>query len=365
MRQTRLRLALVFMCIIAGDLARAEQRIAKLREAAASSNSANVKAWADHLQGLIHLYRGEMDSAIEYFREAVDRRHSHHGRAVVDAMAGLILAYQMKGRHEAAERTLKLLRDFVDSVGQRISGVLVSSFESRFSILQGRADVAILRWPEMSELAVEPTLLWWLAIPSLDGCRSLLAEGSQASLRQAEEQLRACEKFSEDAQNTFQLITIHTLLAVVHELQGKIETVHFALERALTLARQGRIVFPFLELGAPMEGLLRRHRGEQTDNAEFIGEILASFDACAARVVAGECPDARVHAELNFLTARELEVLALLNQRLYQKEIAAKLFVSSETVKTHVKHIYQKLGVSGRRQAIEKARADGLIVHSE
>ncbi|MEJ2371983.1 MAG: helix-turn-helix transcriptional regulator, partial [Gemmatimonadales bacterium] len=63
----------------------------------------------------------------------------------------------------------------------------------------------------------------------------------------------------------------------------------------------------------------------------------------------------------DLLTPRQLEVLELLGQGLYQKEIAAKLFVSPETVKTHLAMIYRKLGVSNRRHAVDEARARNLI----
>jgi len=59
----------------------------------------------------------------------------------------------------------------------------------------------------------------------------------------------------------------------------------------------------------------------------------------------------------NELTAREVEVLLLLDERLETDEIAKRLFISEHTVRTHVKSILRKLGVSSRREATEKLAA--------
>ena len=57
------------------------------------------------------------------------------------------------------------------------------------------------------------------------------------------------------------------------------------------------------------------------------------------------------------LTAREVEILLLLDDRLETDEIAKRLFISEHTVRSHVKSILRKLGVSSRRDAVQKLRA--------
>jgi ATP/maltotriose-dependent transcriptional regulator MalT len=61
------------------------------------------------------------------------------------------------------------------------------------------------------------------------------------------------------------------------------------------------------------------------------------------------------------ISAREYEVLELLAEGLSNKEIATRLFVSPNTIKTHLARLYEKLEVSRRTQAIHKARSLRLI----
>jgi LuxR family maltose regulon positive regulatory protein len=61
------------------------------------------------------------------------------------------------------------------------------------------------------------------------------------------------------------------------------------------------------------------------------------------------------------LSARELEVLALLAAGRPNRAIAGQLFISVDTVKRHVSHLFAKLGVANRTEAVARARALGLL----
>jgi LuxR family maltose regulon positive regulatory protein len=65
--------------------------------------------------------------------------------------------------------------------------------------------------------------------------------------------------------------------------------------------------------------------------------------------------------ETTTLSARERTVLQHLANRLTYAEIAEVMFISRNTVKTHAKSVYTKLGVSGRMHAIERAQELGLL----
>jgi DNA-binding CsgD family transcriptional regulator len=64
------------------------------------------------------------------------------------------------------------------------------------------------------------------------------------------------------------------------------------------------------------------------------------------------------------LTESETRVLRYLPTHMGAPEIAAELFLSANTVKTHLRHLYQKLGAHSRQEAVQRARATGLLTAS-
>jgi LuxR family transcriptional regulator, maltose regulon positive regulatory protein len=145
-----------------------------------------------------------------------------------------------------------------------------------------------------------------------------------------------------------------------------------ALERALDITGSSGILLPFLLDPAP--ALLERHRRHGTAHPALTSQILALLasgpegygETSSPSVTRGD-PEGTVpprQALLKPLTVSETRVLRYLPTRLTAQEIAGELFVSVHTVTTHMRHLYAKLGVHRRHEAVDRARALGLLAPS-
>lgn len=122
----------------------------------------------------------------------------------------------------------------------------------------------------------------------------------------------------------------------------------------------------FAALGAGAEGYcLKESSGKLLASAIFsVSEGAAWLDPGIARMVLQSTREGRqkVNSELaDVLTKRELEVLKNVVEGKTNQEIADGLYISIETVKTHMRHIMEKLRVTDRTQAAVKAMKEGLI----
>jgi LuxR family maltose regulon positive regulatory protein len=152
------------------------------------------------------------------------------------------------------------------------------------------------------------------------------------------------------------------LTAVACDALGDAGGARAALEQALDRAEPESLLFPFLYDPAP--DLLDRHRRHGTAHTGLIERIL--------NVLAGRQPGPqpsgaqppgapRLREPLSHAEAR---VLRYLPTKLSAPEIADEMYLSVNTVKTHMRHLYDKLGAHRRHEAVEQARALGLLAPS-
>jgi LuxR family transcriptional regulator, maltose regulon positive regulatory protein len=127
-----------------------------------------------------------------------------------------------------------------------------------------------------------------------------------------------------------------------------------ALERALDLAEPDGLILPFLFF--PTRELLERHARLRTAHASLISEILDVRAGKAPTARSGQAPQLQEP-----LSDTELRVLRYLPTNLPAPEIASELVVSVNTIRTHTHHLYNKLGVHTRAQAVKRARELGLL----
>jgi len=178
--------------------------------------------------------------------------------------------------------------------------------------------------------------------------------GSASEIDEAHELLARLLAAADKTGRTGKAIEILALCALAFQIQGDVDQALSALERALVLGEPGGYVRTFLDEGEPMASLLRLalSRGIAPN---YVARLLGAFGQEA------EPSSPATQSLVEPLTEREVELLRLLVAGLSNAEIAEKLVIAVSTVKSHVNHIYGKLGVGSRTQAVIKAQELHLL----
>jgi LuxR family maltose regulon positive regulatory protein len=156
-------------------------------------------------------------------------------------------------------------------------------------------------------------------------------------------------------------------LALAHQLQGDTPAALAPLSHALTLAEPEGYVRTFVDEESAMAHLLREAAARGI-MPEYTGTLLAAFPRTEDRGLRNERRDSansvlspQSSSLVEPLSERELDVLRLLRTDLSGPDIARELMVSLNTLRTHTKNIYDKLGVNNRRAAIHRAEELKLL----
>ncbi|WP_426227584.1 LuxR C-terminal-related transcriptional regulator [Pseudarthrobacter sp. DSP2-3-2b1] len=162
------------------------------------------------------------------------------------------------------------------------------------------------------------------------------------------------------------VVEIRMLQALVHDVLGQRRQALEALGSAFAGSPEPEeYVRLFLDEGPAMTGLLREAMRAAPEAATNDGGAAAQaqrlLTLAAPQQPQPARPDGPPPSDVDPLSERELQVLRLLDSELSGPEIARALFISHNTLRTHTKHIFTKLGVTSRRAAVSRARGRGLI----
>ena len=232
----------------------------------------------------------------------------------------------------------------------------VPAMRARVLVAQGALGEA-LSWARERDLSSEDDLGYLREFEHITLARLLLARHAAEPVgRFLDEATRLLERLlraADEGARAGSVIEILVVQALAHQARGDLPAALASLERALTSAEPEGYVRLFVDEGRPMASLLRA-AAKQGIAPGYVRRLLAAVNQAADRTPANQ------HL-IEPLSERELDVLRLLGSDLDGPDIARELTVSLNTVRTHTKNIYAKLGVNSRRAAVRRGKELDLL----
>jgi LuxR family maltose regulon positive regulatory protein len=252
--------------------------------------------------------------------------------------------------------------DMLDEAGQVYASDFfpnvrpIAARKARLWILQGRLGEAA-SWAREHNLSARDELSYLREFEHLTFARLLLAQSArdrgERPLLEATDLLTRLLAAAEAGGRSGTVIDIVLQQALAHQMAGEAQAAQGRLERALAMAEPEGYVRLFVDAGPSMAGLLEVAAKRGVAPA-YVRELLAAFGRSADRKPMNQ-------GLVEPLSERELDVLRLLATDLDGPGIARELVVSLNTVRTHTKNIYAKLGANSRRAAVRRAEELDLL----
>jgi len=358
----RLLLALCFIYQQNGQLDQVLMSARRLLAVAQANHHPLGVAWAHYFLGSVAYARNDLDEAVEHFLVVSDRRYHSNAQSVRESLTGLALSFLAQGRELAAQEVVEDLTDYALETQNAAAHRAADGLRARLAITRGDNGAALSL---LASLESPPEPLVSLDPLPLIQARILVAQRTAESRARATERLATLRHFAEITHHAWHLPAMWTLQAIVDAEAGKPDDALALLRHALQSTQPYGIVRPFAEAGPGMEDLLRdlqRIDGSTPDLDRLVVACATNGSEPSAFALTPEDIEISVPMKAtDIVTAREIAVLSLLDQRLTDKEIAQRLVISSFTVHAHTRHIFRKLHVNTRQAAVTAARAMGIL----
>ncbi len=356
--QARVRSALAHVLFRAGDLRGTLVAAQQQLDVGSTHDLPETVQMARSTLGWSHYLRGEIDQAEEHFKAGSAAIGASTPAPHAESHIGLALSKRARGDGVDARESIASLT--ASAIARGASAWIEHGrlYQAEIALLDGRTAEAqaLLKGIE------KPRAFGFYYDAELTIAKARLADGGEAALSEAVSMLEAMRLRLEDRHDIMRLGPVLAVEALVHRALGEETAAISFLEASLAATEIGEAIQPYLDLGAPMAALMRELPSPACDS-EHARRILAASsgesDGQPATTERRHRPEETGLIEP--LTNRELDVLELLAERYRDKEIAEKLVISPGTVRSHLKRVYGKLGVSGRREAVARAQGLGLI----
>ena len=334
-----------------GRLAEAEQTLDQVGQQSAGDHTEPDTLLGRLSRVRLNLERERLNDAWQLLTQAPLSEPGHHaqewGEPPLDAAPALQRAEVLiaRGRGSAARAELATIRQ---------PGLATPAYEGfRADLLEAQLLIAEGGLDQAREVLAGALGRWSVGDPATHAPvlgQLLLAEGKLADA------LEAVEPYLEGDLPTIRMvdrIAAQLVASCAHRRLGMQREAEEQLHRALALAEPHRPVRVFVQAGRVIRSLLTVAVPPDGPYGPLRALLLHNFDAQATAWEEDVRPIR--------LTASEAAILTFLPEHPTNEEIAADLFVSVNTVKTHLRSLYRKLGVASRREAVSRARQHGLL----
>lgn len=315
------------------------------------------EVWAHYFLGRAHLEWNKLVTAAQHFSAAYELRYRGNARASHESLGLLAITRQLQGQEAAAAETLQELVRYSNEL--RIGELAYDSgvARARLALLRGDLEDA-LRWAQTVQLNPNPNMLFDIEA-NLAQVRTLLATRAPENVRHALDETRQLVALATRLHNPWRLVELYALQAAAQSELGESSAALTSLETAVRLGELGGMIQSFHQAGPGIARLLNRLAGRGIA-PRYIAKILGAGLARPAQKTTAPAAENEPRV-IEPLTVRELQVLEQLAYRRTDKEIAQALVISPLTVKAHTDHIYQKLGVNNRQEAVRVGLAYGIL----
>jgi LuxR family transcriptional regulator, maltose regulon positive regulatory protein len=350
----RLLYALTVSHLLQGELELCRQSAELMIRYALDANLLVIQSWGHYLLGRVYQEWNELELAVSHYQQVIDQRFTSHQYCALDSMLNFAFVQHILGRHELAQQSLDSIQYHSAAAPQPVLALTAWLKHQHGYQTEAR------RWAESFYEPVAREPIVWDQIPQILKIKILMdADGFEAS-QAVNQHLDELEALAERTHNNFTLMRVLAMRAVWLARQGEFSAAQQTLMRALHLGRSGGFIHSFLIQGPEMLKLLQAALSQlkdEPDTQAYLELIIASFLPPADSQPA----PASQPEMITLLTEREHEVLKLLAERLSIKEISTLLYISPSTVQQHTHHIYRKLNVNNKRQAVAKAAELGIL----